>query len=272
MLMKNSRLKGNEMKKMFVTLALAIILITPFALAASAFTEFSGSGDLSIKTTIDSSYSDLEVHTGCEACCCCPDCPDDGYEGYQFISSNPFMASTETTAHEGCVDIEIFDTYDRNGEVTYTETHTGFIGGGTASAFLMRDENEGYSSQYVNADGDSFVFFYQDNFIDGEFDYATTFGGIVEDSENGTAEMNTYFLLNSPSIIVSDLRVECDPFGKCYTMFDVATTDVLAMNAYLTILDDIEWYSFVGVDGTSLYIIVTESNKPIDFGFAMEVG
>ncbi len=182
------------------------------------------------------------------------------------------MAATETSVDDGCVDIEIFDTYDRNGEVTYTETHTGFIGGGTAYSFLMRDGNVGYSGQDVNADGDSYVFFYQDNYIDGEFDYETSFGGIAEDSENGTVVMETYFLLNSPSIIASNLRVECDPFGKCYTTFYVDTSDVLEMNAYLTLFGDVEWYNFVDAEGSSMYVIVSESNEPIDFGFIMEVG
>lgn len=260
------------MKKMFTTLALILILSTPFALAASAFTEFEGSGDIYIKTTIESSHSTVEAHTGCEACCCCPDCPEDGYEGFQYMSSNPFMAATETTTDDGCVDIEIIDVYERDDEVTVTETSTGFIGGGIATAFLFRDENEGESYQNVDANGDSYVFFYQTNYIGEEFDYTTSFGGIVEDSENGSAEMVTYFLLGSPSLIASDLRVECDPFGRCYTSFYVETTDVLAMNSYLTLLDNVEWYSFVGVEGSSMFMIVTDSYKPIDFGFIMELG
>ncbi len=259
--------------------ALTMILITPFALAASAFTEFEGSGDLSIKTTITStqsnsySQSDLELHTGCEACCCCPGCEGEGYEGYQYLSSNPFMAGTEATVDDGCVDIEIIDVYDRNGEVTYTQTNTGFIDGGSASAFLFRDGDEGYGYQSVEADSDIYVFFYQDNYIGGEFDYATNFGGIVLDSENGTAEMENYFLLGSPSIIASDLSVNCDPFGMCYTTFYVATTDVFAMNAYLMLLDDVvEWYNFVDAEGSTYYVIVTDSYEPIDFGFIMELG
>ena len=274
MSMKMLRPQGNEMKKMFMMIALVSILITPFALASSAFTQFEGSGDLYIKTTIGGSTDTTEIHTGCEACCCCPGCEEDyeGYVGYQFLSTNPFISATETSVDDGCIDIVKNDIYERNGEVTYTETHTGFSGTGTASSFLFRDEDEGHSYQYANSDDYSFVFFHQGNIIDEEFDYYLSVGGVAEEAENTTAEMNTHFLLNSPSIIVSDLKVECDPLGTCYTTFLVDSTDVLTMNAYLQILEDVEWYSFVDVNGDSYYIIFTESNNQIDFGFVMEVG
>ncbi|NIO44910.1 MAG: hypothetical protein GTN36_05155 [Candidatus Aenigmarchaeota archaeon] len=264
-----------------IAVSLMLILYSSLALATTVNTGYEGTGDFNLQTTIISpiapSITDtVDINTGCDGgCCCCPDCAGD-YEGNQILTNNPFAASVhETTVTDGCVVIEQYYYDEFNGYTTYTNYYTYFNGTGTAESYVFAIPGEGMSYQLANGTGSAFVSFSQAVFSDGEFDYATTYGGGTWLCGPGYAGLvNDYDFNTNPGYYSPELGLYCVPVDESslYAFLFAEATDHFGLSSEI-VLGSLEYYQDIGVEGSSEYgTVVTSYGDDIDFDFEMELG
>lgn len=270
------------MKTITLTSILMIILFSNIALATSVYTEYEGSGDLHLQTTIITpGYPTLtdtvDARTGCDGgCCCCPFCFGE-YDGSLYVTNNPFENSDQYFGHEasvtnGCIDIEQA-IYEKIGDqIIETYYYTYFNGTGTAESYILVLLGNALSYQFANGTGTSYASFSQSVFDDGEFDYATTYGGGVWVCSSGYTGLINYYEY-SGGIIVYDTELElyCYEQGDNYAFLYAEGTDYFSLDSelfssYLSIYNEIDVY------GTSDYGFSVESTDTIYFDFNMELG
>jgi hypothetical protein len=253
---ENLQSKGNEMK-LKLTIAVSnimFILLSSLVLASTAFTEYEGSGDFILSTTIDSVSSNTEVHTGCEACCCCPDCPG-SYEGIQYLSSDPKIIGDTATTDDGCAEIHQTVVDESNGKTTYTNYDTVLDGEGTASSYY----NESYGA-YQKADGSGIAYlsFSQYQLLNSDFNYATQTSGLASNGDVYADMFSYYDVSGDPNYqALYYLYLSGD---DTYAWFYSDWTDLIYSNLDLTSSDIFLSY-YVGVLGSGSYATSTNSNN-----------
>jgi hypothetical protein len=268
------------MKTISLTAILMIMLFSSVAFATTVYTDYEGSGDLQLKTTITSpilpSVTDSsEIHTGCSGDCCCYPELDGGYFGSQVVTNNPFTASGHiATVTDGCVVIEQYYTDYLGDQTIYTSYYTYFNGTGTAESYVYVVPGEAMSYQLANGTGTSFVSFSQIAFLDDEFDYGTNYGGEVWVCAPGYAELMNYYYYSGGQIYYNtQLELYCQPVSQANLnsfLFAQGTDHfVLNSDAYG---DFWKTSQNINVEGSSDYGFTTISNDDFDFDFEMELG
>jgi len=248
-----------KIKLMIGVSNIMFILLSSLVLASSAFTEYEGSGDFFISTTIGPVSSSTEIHTGCEgesACCCCPDCPG-GYEGIQYLNSNPKIIDDEATTEDGCAEIHQTVVDGSNGKTTYTNYDTLMDGTGSVKSYY----HDGWGA-YQRADGSgiAYVSFSQYQFLNSDFNYATQTSGLASNGDV-YADMFTYYdvsgIPNYQALYYLYLSGE-----NTYAWFYLNSTDLLYLNLDL-MSGNVFWSSDAGVLGSGLYITSVDMNNDI---------
>jgi hypothetical protein len=260
-----------------VSTSLMFILFSGLVLATKVTTDYSGNGDFQLTTNIQSPISpsiidSAEIHTGCDGgCCCCPYCSG-SYEGTQVVTNNPFSASgDQASVTNGCIALEqtYYDEYDnRKSETLY---YTYFDGNGTAESYVYASPGQGLSYQLANGTGSSWVSFSQIVYLDGNFDYATTYGGAAWVCEPGYAEMVAEY---SFGYYNTQLGLYCVPVNESSHIngfLHAKTTDLIDANTHVEI-GSIDYYENVGADGMSQYDFVVTSYDDLLFDTEMWLG
>jgi len=268
------------MKTISLTAILMILLFNTVAFATTVYTDYQGSGDLQLQTTITSpvapSVTDSsEIHTGCDGdCCCWPELVGD-YFGSQIVTNNPFSASGHTaTVTEGCVVIEQEYTDYLGDQTIHTSYYTYFNGTGTAESYVYVIPGEAMSYQLANGTGSSFVSFSQIAFLNGDFDYGTNYGGQVWVCSPGYTEMMNYYYFSGGQIFYNtQLGMYCHPVGEgsLNSFLFAQGTDHFSLNSIVA-GDGWGMSQDINVEGSSDYGFTTDSNDNFDFGFDMELG
>lgn len=271
------------MKKIIslVITGLMFVLFSSISFATTTYTDYAGAGEFSLQTTIHSSVAPsirdtATIYTGCDGgCCCCPEC-DGEYEGTQILTNNPFSASSHQAAvTDGCIEIEqtYHDEFDNR--ETETDYYTYFNGTGTAESYVYASPGQGLSYQFANGTGSSYVSFSQIVYLDGVFDYGTTYGGGVWVCDPGYAGMVGDYGFYDPGIYYnSELDLYCYPVdGSGLSAFLFAeTTDFFSLSSNL-MLGSIEMNENIEAEGTSEYgFVATSYSDDIDFDFGMGLG
>jgi len=268
------------MRKTIIT-GLIFILFSNLALATTVTTDYAGSGDLSIQTTIISPVAPIitdsaTIHTGCAGgCCCCPYC-EGSYDGTQILTNNPFSASShEATVNNGCVVIEQKYNDNVNDYNIQTDYYTYFNGTGKAESYVYAVPGSGISYQLANGTGSAFVGFTQLVFLGDDFDYGTSYGGGVWLCEPGYAGMfNQYEFNNGKIYYDSQLGLYCHPAdgSSLYSFLFAKTTDSFVLNSNIK-TDSIEKEIDVEAEGASEYeTVITSYNDSFNYDFGMELG
>lgn len=269
------------MRKISLVTSLMIILFSNTVLATTVNTDYAGSGDLSIQTTIISPVVPIitdsaNINTGCAGgCCCCPDCAGE-YEGEQIVTNNPFSASGhEASVTNGCVEINQKYTDKIDGQTIETSYHTYMNGTGTAESYVYAIPGHGTSYQLANGTGSAFVGFTQLVFLDDEFDYGTSYGGGVWLCSPGYAGLlNRYDLYNGNIIYDSQLGLYCYPVdgSSLYAFLFAKTTDSFSLNSDF-VMDSTEYAENIEAEGASEYgSVITSYNGSFNYDFGMELG
>ena len=260
---------------------LMFMLLNSMVLATTVYTDYAGSGDFSIETTIESIVKpditdSSQINTGCDGgCCCCPDCAGD-YEGTQIVTNDPFSASShETTVTEGCVVIE--QTYDDefNGYSAETKYYTYFNGTGTAKSIVYALPGYGLSEQFSNGTGSTYASFSQIVYLDDTFDYETLYGGGTWYCESGYVGIyNEYDFYANPGYYNPKIGLYCVPVDEnsnVYGFLHAKATDLMDVDTYVKI-GSAELFEHGEVEGTAQYDIIATSNDDLDFDFEMVLG
>ena len=250
-------------------------------LATTVYTDYAGSGDFYLETTIESIVKPTitdsgTIHTGCDgACCCVPELSGE-YEGTQVVTNDPYSASGhKATVTDGCVVIE--QTYDDefNGYSTKTTYYTYLDGTGTAESFIYVVPGMAESIQLSNGTGSTYASFSQIVYLDDTFDYETTYGGGTFYCGPGYVGIyNTYDFYANPGYYNPEIGLYCVPIDETsnnYGFLYAEATDSMDINTY-AVTDSWEWYNDVGVEGSSEYGTVVTSNNDLDFDFEMVLG
>ena len=267
--------------KISLTASIMLILYSTVVLATTVTTDYEGSGDLEIQTTIISPVAPIitdsaDINTGCSGgCCCCPNCAGD-YEGTQIVTNNPFSASVhKATVTDGCVVIEQTYNDNINGQNIQTDYYTYFNGTGTAESYVYAIPGHGMSYQLANGTGSAFVGFTQIVFLNGNFDYGTSYGGGVLLCNPGYAGMvNAYDFYSGKIYYDSQLGLYCYPVddSSLYTFLFAQATDSFSLNSDL-IMGSVEHIENVGAEGESEYgTVATSYNGNLTYDFGMELG
>jgi hypothetical protein len=270
------------MKKINLIAAIMIIISSNIALATTVYTDYEGSGDFEIQTTIISPITPIitdsaDINTGCSGgCCCCPDCAGD-YKGSQIITNNPFSATAHNVnVTEGCV--VIYQRYNDyvNGQSIATDYYTYFNGTGTAKSYIYTIPGQGMSYQLSNGTGSAFVWFTQNVFFDNVFDYGTSYGGGVMLCQPGYAGLrNQYQYSNGEIYYNSELGMYCYPVSyesSLYTFLFSKVTDLFSLNSF-TEIGNVGYNQDIGVNGSAEYgTVINSKDDEIYFGFDMELG
>jgi hypothetical protein len=271
-----------KFKVMVISTIIALILSTSIALATSAYTEYSGSGDLYMSTIIISPVlppiqDTTESHTACESMDeCCPNpCKegDGGYEGAQYISNEPVgWSENYGEVENGCIELkeEIVDYKEDEDQLITTTYSTGVEGTGTAYSFVSGVPLHNYGYQYAEGSGMTWAYFSQLSELSGDFDFETIYGGGTYDCQYGYVVMeNEYQLLNSP-VLYSPVMLEmvCMDPGYAYATLYGNATDHLNVNVSVS-AGYMNWVLETDVEGQAELNINADSNDGLDFDFDM---
>lgn len=261
-----------------ITTGLMFILFGSLVLATSVNTDYSGSGDFELTTKIESkvtpSITDrAEIHTGCDGgCCCCPDCYGE-YDGFQLVSNNPFsIAVDEANVIDGCIELEqtYTDEYDnQRAEIRY---YTYFDGNGTATSYIYAKPGQGLAYQLANGTGSSYVSFSQVVYLDENFDYATTYGGIAWVCDPGWTGMVSEYSFGHYN---ADLGLYCysvDETSHLSGFLHAESTDSMDVLTKVE-MGPSELIEHAGVEGAGQYDIVATAYNDFmsDFDFDLEL-
>ena len=246
--------------KLKLTIAVSnimFILLSSLVLASTAFTEYEGSGDFILSTTIDSVSSTTEVHTGCEGeceCCCCPDCPG-SYEGIQYLSSDPKIIGDTATTDDGCAEIHQTVVDESNGKTTYTNYDTVLDGEGTASSYY----NESFGA-YQRADGSGIAYlsFSQYQFLNSDFNYATQTSGLALNGDVYADMFSYYDVSGDPNYQALYYMYLSGDNTNAWFYFN--STDLLYLNLDL-MSGNTFWSSDAGVLGSGLFVTSVDFNN-----------
>jgi len=269
-------------KNIVITMGLVFSLFLNTVLATTVFTDYAGSGDFYLETTIESIVKpditdSSRINTGCDGgCCCCPDC-EGYYEGTQFITNDPFSASShQVTITDGCVVIE--QTYDDefNGYRTETGYYTYLEGTGTAESFVLYAvPGMGESIQLSDGTGSTYASFSQIVYLDDTFDYEVLYGGGTWVCDSGYVGLyNEYDFYSNPGYYNPQLGFDCHPVDEnsyIYGLLHAKTTDFMDVNAYIE-TELVEWHEDIEAEGSSQYDLVVNSYDDLDFGLEMVLG
>lgn len=268
------------MKTISLTAILMTLLFSSVAFATTVYTDYEGSGDLELQTTITSpimpSITDTStIHTGCDGDCCCIPELVGGYSGSQIVTNNPFSASEHVVSViDGCVIIEQYYTDYIGDQTIYTSYFTYFNGTGTAESYVYVLPGEAFSYQLANGTGSSYVSFNQIVLLDEEFDYGTYYGGEVWVCTPGyTGLMNYYYFSGGQIYYNTQLEMYCQPVSEAnmQTFLFAQGTDHFALNG---IASGSGWTMSqdINVEGSADYGFTTQSNDDFNFDFEMELG
>ena len=257
------------------------ILSVSLVLATTAYTEYAGSGDLYLKTNIQSpiapSITDsVTIHTGCDGgCCCCPDCAGE-YEGTQIVTNDPFSPSGhQSSVVDGCIQIEqtYYDEFDNR--KTETLYYTYFDGNGTAESYVYAVPGQGMSYQFADGNGSSYVSFSQMVYLDENFDYETNYGAAAWVCGPGYVWMiNGYDFYNNPGYYNPEIDLYCYPVNESSSLtgfLHAKTTDSMNVNTFVG-SGSIEYYQDIENLGTAQYDIVATSYGDLVFVFEETLG
>jgi hypothetical protein len=270
------------MKKIYLTTSLMIILISSIAFATTVTTDYQGSGDFEIQTTIISPIVPIitdsaKIETGCSGgCCCCPECSGD-YRGKQIMTNNPFSASShDVNVTKGCVEINQNYVDYVDGQSIAMDYYTYFNGTGRAESFVNAVPGQGMSYQLSNGTGSAFVMLTQLVFLDDVFDYETTYGGGVLLCQPGYAGLwNQYQYLDGKIFYNTELGMYCQPASSQSTLYAFLfskSTDAFGLNSTID-MNDVEYNQDIGSTGSAEYgTVVNSKSGDIYFGFDMELG
>lgn len=262
----------NEMKKM-MSIVFILLLSPAFALATSVFTEYEGTGSMTLQTEILSETKpDMndELDAYAPPCPCCEDdCEEGSYGGYQYLDNNPYgLIEDYAEVENGCVSIdqEIIHDKEGNQEIT-TNYQTGIDGTGVAYSLSVANLMYGSGYQYVEGSGNTWVYYGQSSEIDGEFDYEAGYGVGRIDCESGYFEIESQYELTGPFAYHNGfIQAVCDDTGCYYIYFLGEATDIFGSNIayqtkYMSYVSevDVEGHAYLNTD------IVTDDDSSVDF-------
>jgi len=268
------------MKISLITTSLMFLLFVNIAFATTAYTEYTGSGDFKLQTSILSEvtpiiYDSATIHTGCNGgCCCCPECSGK-YEGLQLVTNSPLSAAIDVAnVTNGCVALEqnIIDNFDnRTAETNY---YTYLDGSGTAKSYIYATPGQGLSYQLANGTGSAYASFNQVVFLNGNFDYETTYGGASWVCGPGyVGIVNSYDFYNTPAYYNPKLGLYCYPINQnsiLYAFLFAKSTDIMKIDSHIR-TDAIRLNESIDAAGFSDYGKVIASHDGGDFIFDFEM-
>lgn len=270
------------MKKISLSISIMIVLFSNIVFATTVSTNYEGSGDFEIQTTIISPIVPIitdsaKIETGCSGgCCCCPECSGD-YEGKQVMTNNPFSAAThDINVTNGCLEINQNYVDHVNGQSIVADYYTYFNGTGRAESYVYVVPGQGMSYQLSNGTGSAFVSLTQSVFLDNVFDYGTTYGGGVMLCQPGYAGLwNQYQYSDGKIYYNSELGMYCQPASSQSTLYAFLfskSTDAFGLNSTID-MNDVEYSQDIGSTGPAEYgTVVNSKSGDIYFGFDMELG
>jgi len=265
-----------KMKKMMIVLILLLLPVSVFA--TSSYVQYEGEGSLSIETSITSSVRPDLTDTSYVGAgpCPCEGCCEGDYSGYQYVSNNPFVWTSDyADVENGCINLhqEVIDYKEDEDQLITTEFHTGLEGTGSANLSTAAIPLNVYGYQYAQGSGETWAYFSQISEIGGSFDFGTVFGGGTYNCGYGYVEMEgENRVLNSPTIYSPVMMsMVCEDPGYVYGFLHGEATDYLNLNASVK-MGNTNWFTEMGVEGSGQVDISTESNNGLDFDFDMVLG
>lgn len=259
-----------------------MVMSSSVAFATTVNTDYSGSGDFSIQTTIISPVAPTvidtaEIHTGCAGgCCCCPDCSGT-YDGNQLVTNNPFSASGHRTeVVNGCVVIDQKYNDNVGNQNIQTDYYTYFNGTGYAESYVYAVPGQGMSYQLSNGTGSAFVGFTQNVFSDDVFVYGTTYGAGVMICSPGYAGLsNSYYFSDGKIYYDAELGMYCQPASEesnIYALLFSKSSNFFSLDSTLD-MGDVQYDQNAGTTGVSDYgTVISSNNNETYFGFDMVLG
>lgn len=244
-----------EMKLMIVSSGIMFVLLSSLALASSAYTEYAGSGDFSLTTTIDFVSTNTEIHTGCEgvsACCCCPDCAG-SYGGQQYVSTDPKTMVDTATTEDGCVEQHQTVVDESDSKTTYTSYDTVMNGTGSASTYYY----EGSAYQEAQGSGISYVSTTQYQETNGNYNYLTQTSGMSMNDGTYAGLLSYYDVSGFPNYQYFEMYLLG---SNTYGWFYLNSTDLLNSNLLLLMGDNIFWSANAQVIGNGLFVTSSSYN------------
>jgi hypothetical protein len=270
------------MKLKIALIMISIILFSQIALATDVLTEYEGSGDLLMTTTIISPVQPtvqdtVGSHTACsgECCGCCNNCYGTGlggYDGWSYLTNEYYGFSVDQGSVEnGCINLQQ-DIVEQNGDQTITtQYNTGVNGTGYAYSWLSAVPFNAYAYQYAEGFGSTWAFFGQSSKTDDELNFETIFGGGTIDCNFGNVSMESEYQINSQADYNSILKALCQDPGFAYAALHGKASDYLNSNVELK-TKFMNWLMNTEVIGQSELNISATSDNSLDFSFDMVLG
>ncbi|MCX6820894.1 MAG: hypothetical protein NT016_03015 [Candidatus Aenigmarchaeota archaeon] len=279
----------NGSKFAFAVMIMAsLALSVPAALATAVYTEYDGSGDFKMASSITSGvmptiYDTVESHTACTGACCeqccgnsCYGSEEGRYSGVSFLTNEEgSLAVDYGEVTNGCINLnqQTVEQKSDEGRTITTEYNTGVNGTGYAYTWTTGVPLHSYGYQYANGSGMTWAFFGQLNQFDGNFGFEALYGAGTHDCNYGYIIMeNEYQILNSPIIYRPiAMRMVCLDPGYSYAALYGNGTSLL--NADVSVnAGHTDWMVSTNLEGQAALNINADSNDGLDFNFNMTLG
>jgi hypothetical protein len=278
-----------SLKLVFVFISVAsLVLSMPAAMATYVYSEYAGSGDFKMTSSITSDVTPtirdtVESHTACAGQCCGECCSNDcfgtepgGYSGGSFLTNEEgSLAVDYGEVTNGCISLnqQTVEQKSDEGQTITTNYYTGVNGTGYVYTWISAVPFNTYSFQYANGSITTWAFFNQLNQFNGAFGFEALFGGGTYNCNSGYIIMeNEYKIGNSPMHYgPTIMRMVClDPGFSYATVFGNATNLLNAQISSRTSYSD--WLVDTNINGQAELSVNTNSNDGLEFDFNMTLG